>query len=264
LSRGADEADRIAIGGIALELHRRGQGAPLLVLHGFEPIDPGSYFVGCLAREHEVLLPFHPGFGGSARPDDLDSVHDLVRLYLDVIDAIPARPLTLIGLSFGGWLAAEIATVCGKRVDKLVLVDPVGIKIGGRETADIFDIFNGSPVEALKRSWHDPRNARDFNDMSDEELVLHARNREALCLYAWHPYLHGPKLKRWLCRIAIPTLVLWGESDRIVDAAYGRAFSELVSGSRFQLIEKAGHHPHLESPGPCAQRILAFIDGSKG
>ena len=139
--------------------------------------------------------------------------------------------MTLVGLSFGGWLAAEIAVQCGHRVDRLVLVDALGIKISDRETPDILDVFNTSPQEVQRRSWHDPgRGRRIFNAMSDDELVVRARNWEALCLYGWHPYMYNPQLKRWLRRIAVPTLVLWGASDGIVKPSYGQAYSRADPG----------------------------------
>ena len=125
--------------------------------------------------------------------------------------------MTLVGLSFGGWLAAEVAVKCGHRLDRLVLVDALGIKVSDRETPDILDVFNTSPQEVQRRSWHDPAAwAPDFDAMSDDELVVRARNWETLCLYGWHPYMYNPQLKRWLRRIAVPTLVLWGASDGIV------------------------------------------------
>jgi pimeloyl-ACP methyl ester carboxylesterase len=95
--------------------------------------------------------------------------------------------------------------------------------------------------------------------MSNEALVAHARNREALCLYAWHPYLYNPRLARWLGRITVPTLVLWGASDGIVTPAYGRAYGAHIPGARFEIIEAAGHHPEIEQPGRFAERVLAFL-----
>jgi pimeloyl-ACP methyl ester carboxylesterase len=95
--------------------------------------------------------------------------------------------------------------------------------------------------------------------MSDEALVAHARNREALCLYAWDPYMYNPQLARWLGRIAVPTLVLWGASDRIVGPAYGRAYSALIPGARFELIDAAGHHPHIEQPEAFVERVVSFL-----
>jgi pimeloyl-ACP methyl ester carboxylesterase len=142
-----------------------------------------------------------------------------------------------------------------------VLVDPVGIKISDRETPDILDIFNRSPDEVRRRSWHDPdRFAPDFNTMSDEALIVRARNREALCLYAWHPYMYNPQLPRWLGAVKVPTLVLWGASDGVVMLDYGSTFSRLIPGSRFEMIEAAGHHPEIEQPEAFVERVAAFLE----
>ena len=192
---------------------RRGAGRPLLLLHGADPIDPRAPFVARLGEHAEIIAPSHPGFGQSPRPDDFSTVYDLVHLYLDILDEPSDEKPTLLGLSFGGWLAAELAVTCSHRLAKLILVDAVGIKVGGRETRDIVDVFNTSPTEVQRRSWHDPgRWARNLDAMSDDELVRHARNRDALCLYAWHPYMYNPQLRQWLHRIRVPTLVLWGAS----------------------------------------------------
>src|SRR2546428_6425212 len=121
--------ERLSIRGMELELLRRGAGHPLLLLHGFEPVSPQAPFVELLGQHAEIIAPSHPGFGHSPRPDDFDSVYDLVHLYLDVLEALPHNKVTLVGLSFGGWLAAEVAVSCRHRLDKLVLVDAVGIKV---------------------------------------------------------------------------------------------------------------------------------------
>ena len=173
---------------------------------------------------------------------------------------LPGDKVTLLGFSFGGWLAAEVAVACSHRLDKLVLVDPLGIKVSDRETPDILDIFNKSPDEVRRKSWHDPdRFAPDFNQMSDEALVTYARNREALCLYAWHPYMYNPQLPRWLGRIKVPSLLLWGESDGVVTPDYGRAYSRLIPGSQFELIDRAGHHPEIEQPETFVERVAGFL-----
>ena len=255
------ENGRLTASGIELEVVRRGSGRPILVLHGFQTVDPEARFVGLLARHGEVIAPSGPGFGHSPRPKDFDTVYDLVHLYLEVLDNLPGEKATLVGFSFGGWLAAELAVACSHRIDKLVLVDPVGIKISDRETPDILDVFNRSPDEVRRASWHDPeRFAPDFNAMSDEALTVYARNREALCLYAWHPYMYNPQLPRWLRRIKVPTLLIWGESDRVVTPDYGRAYSRLIPGSRFELIEAAGHHPEIEQPGMLVERVSRFLE----
>lgn len=247
--------------GIGLEVLRAGAGRPVLLLHGFQQIDPGARFVELLAHRAEMIAPSHPGFGGSARPDGFETVYDLVHLYLAMIDTMPHEKVTLIGFSFGGWLAAEIAAACPRRIDKLVLVDALGIKVSDRETPDILDVFNTHPDEVRRRSWHDPaRFAPDYDAMTDEALIVRARNWDALCLYGWQPYMHNPQLPRWLSRITMPTLVLWGASDGIVSPSYGRAFGAMIPGARFATIDAAGHHPEIEQPEAFADLVLGFLD----
>lgn len=255
------DAERMRVHGIELEVVRRGNGRPILALHGFATIDPAAAFLDLLGRHGEIIAPSSPGFGQSPRPGDFDSVYDLVHLYLATLDLLPGDKVTLLGFSFGGWLAAEVAAACSHRLDRLVLVDPLGIKISDRETPDILDIFNKSPDEVRRCSWHDPdRFAPDYNAMSDEALIVHARNREALCLYAWRPYMYNPQLPLWLGRIEVPTLLAWGASDRVVSPDYGRAYSRLVPGSQFALIEGAGHHPEIEQPEAFVERVAAFLE----
>jgi pimeloyl-ACP methyl ester carboxylesterase len=253
-------ADRLLVQGIELEVLRRGGGRPILLLHGFDTVDPQAPFLETLARHGEIIALSAPGFGKSPRPKDFDTVYDLVHLYLAVLDSLSGDKVSVLGLSFGGWLAAEVAAACPHRIERLILADPLGIKIGDRETPDIFDIFNGSPDEVRRRSWHDPEgSAPDWDEMSDAALVIHARNREALCLYAWHPYMYNPQLRRWLGRIDVPTLVLWGESDRIVSPDYGRAFAAKIPGARFELIARAGHHPEIEQPETFVEHVTRFL-----
>jgi pimeloyl-ACP methyl ester carboxylesterase len=253
-------AERLSVGEIELEVIRRGKGRPVLILHGMQHVDPQARFLDLLGARAEIIAPSHPGFGHSARPDDFDTVYDLVHLYLDVLDTLPYDRIDLVGLSFGGWLAAEIAVKSCHRIDRLVLVDAFGIKISDRETPDILDVFNTSPQQVQRRSWHDPEAmAPNYDAMSDEALVVRARNWEALCLYGWHPYMYNPQLKRWLRRITRPTLVLWGASDGIVSPAYGQAYSDLIPRSRFELIERAGHHPEIEQPEAFAGCVATFL-----
>jgi pimeloyl-ACP methyl ester carboxylesterase len=255
------DAEQLRVHGIELEVLRRGKGRPTLVLHGFDTIHPAAPFLDLLGRCGEIIAPSSPGFGNSPRPKDFDTVYDLVHLYLAALDLLSGDKVTLLGFSFGGWLAAEVAAACSHRLEKLVLVDPLGIKISDRETPDILDVFNKSPDEVRRKSWHDPdRFAPDYNAMSDEALVVHARNREALCRYAWNPYMYNPQLPRWLDRVAVPTLLVWGASDQVVTPDYGRTYSRLIPGSQFAVIERAGHHPEIEQPAAFVERVAAFLE----
>ena len=258
-STGLGAGDRMTVNGIELEVLRRGAGPAVLLLHGMDSVHPQAPFLDLLGQHAEIIAPSSPGFGNTKRPPDFDTIYDLVHLHLAVIDALPYDKIVLMGLSFGAWLAAEVAVASSHRLKQLVLVDPVGIKLGGRESRDILDVFNVNPAEVRRCSWHDPANAPDYDRMSDEELVIHARNWQSLCLYAWHPYMYNPQLKQWLGRIAVPTLMLWGASDRVVTPDYGRAYAALIPGARFELIEAAGHHPEEEQPERFVEQVAAFL-----
>jgi pimeloyl-ACP methyl ester carboxylesterase len=249
----------MTVNGIELEVLRRGEGMPVLLLHGMETVHPKAPFLDLLGRHAEIIAPSLPGFGNTNRPPDFDTIYDLVHLCRAVIDELPHDEIALMGFSFGGWLAAEVAVGRPRRLKKLVLVDPVGIKLGDRESRDILDVFNVNPAEVRRLSWHDPAKAPDYDAMSDAELVIHARNWESLCLYAWHPYMYNPQLKNWLGRIAAPTLMLWGASDRVVTPDYGRAYAGLIPCARFELIEAAGHHPEIEQPERFVEQVAGFL-----
>ena len=259
----APATDRATVAGVELEVLRRGSGHPLLLLHGFQHLDPRLPVVDLLANGTEgaaLIAPSHPGFGASKRPADIGTVYDLVQLYLEFLDTLPKGPVTLMGVSFGGWLAAEIAVKAGRRIDRLILVDALGIKVSDRETPDILDVFNAHPQDVVRKSWHAPdTHAPRYDDMEDDELITRSRNWEALCRYGFHPYMYNPQLKRWLGSIKARTLVLWGKSDGVVKPAYGEAYAKLIPGARFETIANAGHHPEIEQPAALAARVHAFM-----
>lgn len=241
---------------VILDIRRSGAGPTALVLHGAEGIEADAPFVDALARRFTVVAPSHPGFGISARPDWCDSVEDLAYLYLQWIDRLGPDQVVLVGLQFGGWIAAEMAVRDCSRLARLVLVDSVGIKVGGREDRDIADVFAMSRNELDSRHYADPTVGPGDLRIADSEEVLHiARNEEALALYGWEPYLHNPRLRRWLPRIQVPTLVAWGALDGIVTPDYGKAFADSIPEARFELVEGAGHRAQIERPELIANLI---------
>ncbi len=266
--------DRLTVGPIAAEIWQRRARRPdaptLLLVHGINHINPAAPFLDLLADHGEIMAPSHPGFGASPRPADFDTMYDLVHFYRAILDILPADKITMIGFSFGGWIAAEVAVGGHPKLDRLVLVDPVGIKIGGREERDIAHFFNTSPAELTRRAWHNPANCSPGSygvgwqtligdAMSDVDMITLARNWDSLCLYAWRPHMYNPQLKHWLHRIAVPSVVLWGASDQIVTPQYGRAYSGLIPGALFEIIEAAGHHPELEQPRAFVDRVARFL-----
>jgi pimeloyl-ACP methyl ester carboxylesterase len=255
-----------------LEILRAGAGHAdtILLIHDINPISPNARFVADLARTRNVIAPSHPGFGASPLPLDFDTMYDLTNLYLDVLDNLPEGGVAVAGFGFGGWIAAELAVAGHPRLQHLILVDPVGIKIGDRETRDIVHHFNTNPTELNRRTWHDPANrpagiyglgwqATISDAMADTEMITLARNWDSLCLFAWSPHMFNPRLKHWLHRISVPTLVLWGESDQIVTPDYGRQYAGLIPGAVFETIPGAGHHPELEQPAAFIQRVENFL-----
>ena len=249
----------LAIDGLRIEVIEGGEGRPLLFLHPGIGIGPKAAVLDAFAAKARLIAPSHPGFGASELAPSMTTVDDLAYFYLDLMDELDLRDAIVVGVSFGAWIAAEIAIKSTARMSYLVLANAVGIKVGGRETRDIADIFAMLEPQFNKLAFSDPKvGERDYKSMPEAELVAVARNRESLARFAWQPYMHDPKLKSRLHRIRIPTLFLWGKDDCILSEDYGRAYCAAIPGARFELIEKAGHFPHLEQPKRFAERVLAF------
>ena len=261
MTKKTSEPGGLTVHGVQLEIVERGHGRPILWLHGEEGLDPEASFLDLLAAHGRVLALSHPGFGHSPEADTIDTIDDLAYLYLDLLAERDHREVVVIGSSLGGWIAAEMAVKCADRLAGLVLVAPLGIKVGDRETRDIPDIFALHPDEVARLQYADPaRAAVDYTKLSDDQLTVIARNREATALYAWEPYFHNPKLRQRLHRITVPTLLLWGADDRFVTAEYyGAAYRSAIPGARLQTIDRAGHFPHLEQPEALVERIRGFL-----
>jgi pimeloyl-ACP methyl ester carboxylesterase len=247
---------------VQLEMIDCGQGRPILFLHGEDGLDPQAPFLSLLANQGHVFAPSHPAFGHSPEVDWIDTIDDLSYLYLDLLETQKLQDVIVIGSSLGGWIAAEMAVKSTALIAKLILVAPVGIKVGDRETRDIPDIFALPPTEVTKLIYHDPSFAAvDYSKLSDDQLTAMARNREATVLYAWEPYFHNPKLWRRLRRIDVPTLLLWGANDQFVTPGYyGAAYCDAIPGARLETIERTGHLPHIEQPEAVVEKIRMFIE----
>ena len=250
-----------------------GDGAPLLVVHGVDGDDGVLPFHDGLAERFRVVAPSLPGFGRTPRPDWMDSVDDLAYFLLDLLDDLreprDLGEIAVLGIGFGGWVAAEIAVRSQERLRRLVLADAVGIKVSGPETQDIADTLVLSRDEAAHLLWHDPAAADGMrwpgaSGFSEEEWQGALRGMETVSVLGWKPFMHDPKLLRRLGRIKTPTLVLWGESDRVVSPDYGRAFQRAIPGSTFQTIPRAGHYPHRERPDDFVRAVTTFLLAGAG
>jgi pimeloyl-ACP methyl ester carboxylesterase len=253
----------LVVEGARIDMIECGSGRPLLFLHPENGIEPAAAVIDELAKAAHVFAPTHPAFGRSELPAGMRTVDDLSYFYLDLLDQLDLRDLTVVGVSLGAWIAAEIAVKSTARMSRLVMANAVGVKVGDRETRDIADIFAITDKEYLELTFCDPSlGQRDYKALPDAEVLAAARAREATARFAWNPYFHNPRLKSRLHRIGIPTLFLWGSHDRMLSEAYGRAYCAMIPGARFEAIDRAGHFPHQEQPKVFAERVLAFAGGN--
>ena len=255
--------EHIDLGGIAVETLIAGTGPPLLFLHGGDYVAQNAPFLDLLARRWRVIAPRHPGFGTTPRPAWFRTVHDIAYLYLDLLDRLALDDTLLVGSSFGGWIALEIAVRSEARLGRVVLIDALGVKLGGREERDIADIYALPAEEVLGRLFVEPvQVVPDYAKLDDSELLAIARDREATALYGWKPYMHDPSLAHWLHRLTRPALVLWGEADGIALPSYGELLAAALPNARFELVAQAAHYPQIEQPERVAAAIERFAEGN--
>ncbi len=252
---------RLTVAGVDLEIEDRGEGRPLLFLHPGEGLEPQLPWLDLLARRNRVIAPWHPGWGNSTLPDWMGSVDDLAYLYLDLAAALKLESAILVGACFGGWIAAEMAVRSTARFAGLALIDPLGAKFGGVLDRDITDMHAVSRDRFLELAWADPALGDvDTTALPDDTLAAIARGREAFALFGWKPYMHNPRLRHWLHRIDIPTLLLWGAQDRIVTPDHGARWRASIPGATLRTIPNAGHFPLWERPEPTIEHLSAFAD----
>jgi pimeloyl-ACP methyl ester carboxylesterase len=255
-------APTLVVNGTRIDIIERGSGRPLLFLHPENGMEPALAAIDALAKGARVIAPTHPGFGRSELPKGMRTIDDLSYFYLDMLDHLDLRDLTVVGVSLGAWIAAEIAVKSSARFAKLIMANAVGVKVGDRETRDIVDVFALTEKEFIDIAYCDTAvGTRDYKALPDAEVLAAARAREATARFAWNPYFHNPRLKSRLHRIRVPTLFLWGTRDRMLSEAYGRAYCAMIAGARFEMIERAGHFPHQEQPKVFAEKVLAFAGG---
>src|SRR5690242_19005309 len=208
----------IRVGGIDVHTWVGGRGDPLLVLHGAGGNRGFTRWTEQVAEHFTVWAPTHPGFGASGDAEWMEGIDDLARFYLWFIDAAKLGRPNLLGQPFGGWAAAEMATMSPGAIDRLVLVDPVGLKPGNGE---LLAVFSHSPAELRDVMVHDPKSVPDWDalfgrTLTPAELEIATRNREMAARRTWKPYMHYPRLAHLLPRVANRSLIVWGRDDRIV------------------------------------------------
>jgi len=251
------------VSGIETEVRTGGAGRPLVFLHGGLGLERHDAFLDGLAGHFRVLAPALPGFGRTDWPREIRGMSDLACFVLDLAEDEAIEDAVLVGSSFGGWLALELLVRGPARFACAVLVDALGVKFGDHLTRDITDIHAREEAEVQRLLFHDPAVlARDPASLSEDALTAIVRAREAFTFFGWKPYMHDPSLRRWLHRIGVPSLVVWGAADGFVGADYGRALAAAMPGAGFELIPEAGHYPPIETPEALVRLIRDFAAGA--
>ncbi|MFB7651729.1 MULTISPECIES: alpha/beta fold hydrolase [unclassified Streptomyces] len=233
-----------------------------LVLHGGGGPRTVAPVVGHLAATLHSFAPTHPGWEGTARPDSIASIAQLAAAYLARLREHEARDVVLIGSSIGGWVALEMAVQAASDdrhagvIGGVVVINGVGPVVDGEPVADFFALDARGLAEA---AWHDPeRGYVDPARLTDEQRAIQQANRRAVAAVAGRS-MSDPTLLGRLDTVDVPTLVVWGESDRVVTPAYGRAVARAVPDAQFIEVPEAGHLPHLEAPDATWAAIDPFL-----
>ena len=243
---------------VDVTLAEAGTGRTALVLHGGGGPATVQGIAAHLSAAMHALTPVHPGWDGTARPGWLSSIGDLAGAYLRLLRDEGHRDVLVVGSSIGGWIGAEMAARDDSGlIGGLVLIDSVGVLVEGQPIRDFFALDARGVAEY---SFYDAdRFYVDLATLSAEQVALQRANMAALRFIAGDPYMHDPTLLSRLGRIQVPTLVLWGDSDRIITPAYGRAFAGALANARFTLVTAAGHLPHIEQPGATFAALDAYL-----
>ena len=248
------------VDGCKIRIMRGGQGAPLLYLHGALGVSAWMPFMERLSRHFDVIVPDHPGFGASDTPDWLDNIGDLAYFYLDTMKQLGLSGVHLAGASLGGWIAAEIAVRDCHSLKSLTLTAPAGIHVKGLSKGDIFMWSRG---QFLRNLAHDPKigEAMLALTVSERQQFIDMKNRLATAKLGWQPRLYNPHLAKWLHRISVPTLLIWGDDDKVIPPGYGPAFRDLIPGSRLEVFAECGHIPHTEYTEKWVETVAGFMGG---
>jgi pimeloyl-ACP methyl ester carboxylesterase len=247
----------IPLAGVTLRLRKGGAGGPLLVLpHDIGTLD-GLPFYDALARRFTVYVPSHPGYDGSERPHWMCSVRDVAVIYQSLLATINLANVSLVGLGFGGWIAAEMATMSPQAFRRLVLVGAMGVKpVHG----EILDQALVSYIAYVRAGFEDQGvfDSLFGADPPTERLEQWDLNREMTFRIAWKPYMYNPALPHLLGGVKSPALIVWGRGDKIVPLECAEAYARALVRSRLAVVPASGHFVDMEQPDALAKLIVEF------
>ena len=239
-----------------VQVRRGGGGRSVVYLHSASGEGEGLTLLDLLADDYSVVAPMFPGFGESEGIEQIDDMEDAVFHLLDLFDVLGLEAPAVVGMSLGGWMAAELATRYPDRVGSLVMVNPAGLYIKGAEIKDIFgrkfdeladDMFadDSFPMAQMMRAMANFRTM----DIPFETVKPLYQTMSATARLAWDPYLHNPKLRKRLHRVTAPTLVVRGEQDTLIPRDHAETYAAEIPGARLAEVPNAAHLLALERPG---------------
>jgi pimeloyl-ACP methyl ester carboxylesterase len=239
------ERETYNINGVKTVVYSAGHGEPVVFFHGGGTVD-GFDFAEPWTSKYRVIAPYHPGFGESGDDPTLSSLHDYVMHYLELFDILKLDRFNLVGLSMGGEIAARFASEHGHRIKKLVLIAPAGIIDPQHPMVDLLAVpgdqvlgFLVSNMDVLlKRLPENP--GLDFMGDRYREATTFAR------IYWEHP--GDPKFMRFLHRIKVPTMIVWGDEDKVIPVAHTDMWKKFIPAAEIKIYKGAGHLVHLEKP----------------
>ncbi|MET0568295.1 MAG: alpha/beta hydrolase [Hyphomicrobiaceae bacterium] len=248
------------IAGVKLHLARTGKGEPVLILHHDTGTLPTLPFYEALAARFDVLVPHHPGYGKSQRPNWLRSVRDIAAMYQNVLTKLDIEQCVLVGLGFGGWIAAEMATQAPRAVSKLVLVGAMGVK---PPEGDILDEAIVSYIDYARAGFHDQKvfDAVYGPEPDTDQLEQWDICREMNFRIAWKPYKYSQTLPHLLGGVRAPALVVWGDNDKIVPKSVGEVYKAKLPQAKLEIVKNCGHCVDMEKPDELAKLVTSFIGG---
>jgi len=255
--------ETVRLGGTDLVIEKGGRARPLLILHEELGYPGWMKWNSALAQDHTLLIPMHPGFGATAALDWIRSVRDLAGFYSIFVREQKLAPVDVIGFSFGGWIAAEMAAANPDQFRRLILVAPAGIKPSHGEIADIFQMM---APDQLQSSVLDPENTPEFIDlyggMGPEAFQLMEEARAQTARLAWQPFMHNPSLGNLLGIVttALPTLIIWGAQDSIVPLSAAEDYKRAIRSAKVVVFDKCGHRPEVEKSTDFVREAQSFLE----
>jgi pimeloyl-ACP methyl ester carboxylesterase len=248
----------IELGDVKLRYQRGGRGRPVLVLHHDIGTPDRLPFYDALADKFDVIVPNHPGFGVPERPQWMRHPRDIASLYQWLLTELGVERASLVGLGFGGWLAAEMCALAPRDFHRLVLVGAMGVK---PPEGDILDQAIISYIDYARAGFHDQAAfERVFGDVSTDQLVAWDLCREMSFRIAWKPYMYSQTLPHLLGGVRAPALVVWGDDDKVVPRGAGERYVSSLRDARLEIVAASGHCVDMEQPEALARLVTPFIE----